>query len=58
MNDDPCTFDPKTVHGPIGMFHCPECGEMQMAGMEHLSPWSEEDDISYQKYMKDNEEKG
>jgi len=31
-----CTFDPKTYAGyPIGMFHCPECGEMVVAGIDH-----------------------
>jgi|GEM_PF-4108537 hypothetical protein len=30
-----CTFDPSTMKGPIGMFHFPECGEMQLAGTEH-----------------------
>ena len=32
-----CTFDPTTVHGAIGMFHCPECGDMQLAGLPHIS---------------------
>lgn len=33
----PCSFDPKTIGSdvPIGMFHCPECGEMVIAGMDH-----------------------
>jgi len=32
-----CTFDPTIYAGmPIGMFHCPECGEMQLAGQPHL----------------------
>ena len=31
-----CSFDPKPYIGvPIGMFHCPECGEMVVAGMDH-----------------------
>jgi len=31
-----CTYDPKILKGkPIGMFHCPECGEMVVAGMDH-----------------------
>jgi hypothetical protein len=33
-----CTYDPQAVTGPIGMFHCPECGCMQLAGMKHLLP--------------------
>ena len=47
-----CTFDPKTCAGlPIGMFHCHECGEMVMAGMDHPPPMSDleldEYDIRY-----------
>lgn len=31
-----CTFDPTPLRGlPLGMFHCPECGGMILAGMEH-----------------------
>ena len=31
-----CSYDPKPLLGqPIGQFHCPECGEMVLAGMEH-----------------------
>ena len=34
-----CTYDPSIIPPgtPIGMFHCPECGEMVIAGMEHTS---------------------
>ncbi len=31
-----CSYDPREMSGqPIGMFHCPECGEMVLAGMIH-----------------------
>lgn len=30
-----CDFDPVQVKGAIGMFHCPECGEMILAGCSH-----------------------
>jgi hypothetical protein len=30
-----CTHDPKQTTGPIGMYHCPECGYMVLAGVEH-----------------------
>jgi hypothetical protein len=31
-----CQYDPKVMAGlPIGMFHCPDCGEMVLAGMDH-----------------------
>jgi hypothetical protein len=31
-----CKFDPFPLRGmPIGMFHCPECGGMVLAGMPH-----------------------
>lgn len=32
----PCPHDPRTMLGqPIGMYHCPACGEMVLAGFEH-----------------------
>lgn len=31
-----CTYDPTHLKWqPIGMFHCPECGCMVLAGKEH-----------------------
>ena len=31
-----CSYDPMQDAGkPLGMFHCPECGEMVVAGMPH-----------------------
>lgn len=33
-----CPFDPSDdlyINAPIGMFHCPLCGEMVLAGMPH-----------------------
>jgi predicted RNA-binding Zn-ribbon protein involved in translation (DUF1610 family) len=31
-----CSFDPEPLKGkPIGMFHCPQCGEMILAGLPH-----------------------
>ncbi len=30
-----CSHDPRETTGPIGMYHCPECGKMVVAGMEH-----------------------
>lgn len=36
LNEDlTCDFDPTDVKGPIGMFHCPQCGEMVVAGRAH-----------------------
>lgn len=35
----PCRERPELLEGqPIGMYHCPECGEMQAAGVNHLPP--------------------
>ena len=35
----PCPEDPVKLLGqPIGMYHCPSCGEMQLAGVPHLLP--------------------
>lgn len=31
-----CTYDPRPLALlPIGMFHCPECGDIVLAGMPH-----------------------
>ena len=30
-----CPHDPRETTGPIGMYHCPECGEMVLAGLVH-----------------------
>ena len=31
-----CSYDPRQYLGqPIGMYHCPECGEMVVAGLNH-----------------------
>ena len=35
----PCPEDPVLLLGkPIGMYHCPYCGDMQLAGLPHLPP--------------------
>lgn len=34
-----CPYEPEHLKGqPIGMLHCPVCGEMVLAGMKHLQP--------------------
>jgi hypothetical protein len=41
-----CSFDPTAgiyKDAPIGMFHCPECGEMVVAGLPHPD-WEEIDE--------------
>ena len=30
-----CPHDPRDTIGAIGMYHCPECGEMVLAGIKH-----------------------
>lgn len=30
-----CGHDPQKTQGSIGMYHCPDCGEMQLAGLAH-----------------------
>jgi len=57
MIDSTCDHDPSTVHGAIGMYHCPLCGEMQIAGLSHtkimeVKDWDEMDD-----YLKSKNEK-
>ena len=54
MKKSDCTFKPELVSGPIGMFHCPECGEMQLAGMGHTGIMEEKD---YQEMMRCLDEK-
>ena len=34
-----CAHDPRKTVGPIGMYHCPVCAEMVLAGMVHPD-WS------------------
>ena len=37
-NTSSCPYDPMLLKGaPIGMFHCPECGEMILAGVPHIN---------------------
>lgn len=35
IDDDTCPYDPRTCPGQVGMHHCPECGNMVIAGMAH-----------------------
>jgi hypothetical protein len=30
-----CPHDPRATSGPIGMYHCPECSAMVLAGHHH-----------------------
>lgn len=44
QDGEPCPWpwDPIQLKGqPIGQYHCPYCGEMCVAGMDHTD-WSEE----------------
>lgn len=43
-----CTHDPNLTTGPIGMYHCPDCGDMVLAGMDH--PDMDEVDKQYEEY--------
>lgn len=43
-----CEHDPKLTEGPIGMYHCPECGDMVIAGMDH--PDMDKCEEEYNKY--------
>ena len=39
LNIWPCPERPEELLGqPIGMYHCPYCGEMQVGGVTHLEP--------------------
>lgn len=35
--DWPCHGHPEVLRGPIGMYHCDYCGQMQVAGTFHLT---------------------
>ena len=40
-----CPHDPRIYEGyPLGMYHCPVCLEMVIAGMEHPDPIDEEEE--------------
>lgn len=44
INEKGCPYEPEQMLGqPIGMFHCPVCGEMVLAGMSHPKPLTAED---------------
>lgn len=35
--EDACPYEPEHLVGiPLGMFHCPVCGEMVVAGLPHV----------------------
>lgn len=47
-----CPHDPRELVGQaIGMYHCPVCGEMVLAGFPHPSMTDAEVDASYASYM-------
>lgn len=47
----PCPEDPRKFKGqPLGMYHCPDCGMMVIAGMKHGTPHAtveEQEHLSY-----------
>lgn len=45
MKREQCDYDPRELAGmPIGMFHCPKCGDMVLAGLAHPVPDDFDDD--------------
>jgi hypothetical protein len=44
--DSPCTYRPELIPSsiPLGMFHCPACGEMVLAGLPHPGPDIDDND--------------
>lgn len=49
-----CSHDPtKLLNMPIGMYHCPECGEMVLAGVAHTPDESWFDDPDEDEQIKD-----
>lgn len=52
-----CPFDPRIYKGaPIGMFHCPWCGELQLAGIGHLPNIIEIDEDEYNELIENMKE--
>ena len=52
-----CPFDPAVYkNAPMGMFHCPICGEMQLAGIEHLPFEIDIEQDEYEEVLAYNEE--
>lgn len=48
-----CNYDPTKLLGqPIGMFHCPDCGEMIVAGIPHPEDLTEEEEKLYEEEKK------
>ena len=55
--ENKCKHDPKQYLGmPIGMYHCPECGEMVVAGIEHPKYFL--DSIEDEYFIQDEETDG
>lgn len=44
---NPCPEKPELLLGkPIGQYHCPGCGEMQLAGLPHMAVDDEWEDMT------------
>lgn len=55
---NPCPEKPELLLGqPLGMYHCPYCGDMQMAGCEHLPPDEEYEGVTGMEWPAGYEEK-
>lgn len=55
-NECPWPWDPIQLKGaPLGQYHCPYCGAMVMAGMDHLD--SRGMDEAYAQYCKEEQER-
>lgn len=46
-----CNYQPELIVGSIGMFHCPSCGQMVVAGYKH--PNYDNIDESYAEYCEE-----
>lgn len=53
----PCPEDPVKLLGqPIGMYHCPHCGIMVIAGLPHTSPNATDEQKNHPLYPLDDYE--
>lgn len=52
-----CPEDPVALKGlPIGMYHCPACGMMVLAGIDHTSPNATDEEKAHPLYPLDDYE--
>lgn len=55
MKPSNCSYKPELlINVPLGMHHCPECGEMVVAGFAHPGIMEESDWEEFERLCKDD----